>query len=91
MAQIRVYSKDEILNTFPEKKVDTLNNERIDNIKFVCSSAFVLYSGKHWLKCEATRDGNWNILSSTKCFPIEANQKIITVPKNCKIKRYVKS
>jgi hypothetical protein len=39
-----------------------------------------------WIKCEATRDGNWNIFSSTKCFPMQENQKVILVKKNCKIK-----
>ena len=87
MAQIRVYSKEQILNTFSDKKVEVLNKELIDNIKFVCSNAFVEYNG-HFLKCEATRDGNWDILSSTKCFPISEGQKVILVPKNCKLKKY---
>ena len=89
MAKIRVYTKEQILNTFLEKSVDVLNKEDIDSIKFVCSTAFVEYNG-HFLKCEATRDGDWNIFSSTKCFPISEGQKVILVPKNCKLKRYVK-
>ena len=87
MAKIRVYTIEEILNTFPEKKMEIINLERIENIKFVCSNAFVQYKG-HFLKCEATREGNWNILSSTKCFPISEGQKVILVPKNCKLKKY---
>jgi len=89
MAQIRVYTKEQILNTFPNKEIEILNKERIENIKFIGSVAFVLYSGKHWLKCEATREGNWNILSSKKCFSIDKKQQVILVPKNCKLKRYV--
>ena len=90
MAKIRVYTEEEILNTFPQKNIEVLNKEHIDNIKFVCSTAFVEYNG-HFLKCEATRDGNWDILSSTKCFPISEGQKVILVPKNCKLKRYATS
>jgi len=86
MAKIRVYTKEQILNTFPDKKVETINKEKIDNIKFVCSTAFVECQG-HFLKCEATREGNWDILSTTKCFPINEGQKVILVPKNCKLKK----
>ena len=85
MAKIRVYKEEDILWTFPNKEIEVLTKINIENIKFIESSAFVLLSG-HWIKCEATRDGNWNIFSSTKCFPMQENQKVILVKKNCKIK-----
>ena len=86
MAKVRTYSIDQILNTFPNKKVEILNTEHISSIQFVCSTAFVKYE-KYWLKCEATREGNWNVLSSKSCFPIIEKQEVILVPQNCKLKK----